>query len=233
MGMPGMINMPQITNMLPMPNISPMPIPNMPIEPMMFPINFSFMNKMEGKYTISAQFYYNGLNIDYNSSDKNTVEYYFKNDLNPIIFINYNNIDYYITILKFIFKDNHGNQIDIFCKIDKSIKFLVESFLYEYGLIINFGLFDSEFENELIQSGIQLLYNNKNIEYEYIDNYGFKTDIKIGQYFNIDYTKLKNEIYLYVNDTNNIIKAYTFKDNHGVKVEIIFNKKNSIKDLIE
>ena len=182
--------------------------------------------------SLNMQFYYNGININYDD-DKSTVEYYFKNDLNPIIFINYNNIDYYITILKFIFKDNHGNQIDIFCKIDKSIKSLVKSFLYEYGLIKNIRILDSEFENPLINWGIQLLYNNKNIEYEYINNYGFKTDIKIGQYFNIDCTKIKNEIYLYVNDTNNIIKAYTFKDNHGVKVEIIFNKKNSIKDLIE
>ena len=182
--------------------------------------------------SLNMQFYYNGININYDDY-KSTVEYYFKNDLNPIIFINYNNIDYYITILKFIFKDNHGNQIDIFCKIDKSIKSLVKSFLDEYGLIKNIRLFDYLLENALIQSGLQLLYNNKNIEYEYINNYGFKTDIKIGQYFNIDCTKIKNEIYLYVNDTNNIIKAYTFKDNHGVKVEIIFNKKNSIKDLIE
>ena len=181
--------------------------------------------------SLNMQFYYNGININYDD-DKSTVEYYFKNDLNPIIFINYNNIDYYITILKFIFKDNHGNQFEIFGKIDMSINFLVKRFLLECNLNNkNDWLNGSEYQ--LTQWGIQLLYNNKNIEYEYINNYGFKKDIKIGQYFNIDCTKIKNEIYLYVNDTNNIIKAYTFKDNHGVIVEIIFNKKKAIKDLIE
>ena len=228
MGMPGMINMPQITNMLPMPNISPMPIPNMPIEPMMFPINISFMNKMGGKKcTISAQFYYNGLNIEKNWFDKNTVEYYFKNDLNPIIFVNYNNNDYYITMIKFIFKDNHGNQTEIFDTGVMSTESVVEKYLYEYGLKNNDLLNNSDFENLLTQWCIQLLYNNKNIEYEHIIFYHYKTDI-----FNIDYTKIKNEIYIYVNDTNNIIKKYIFKDNHGDKVEIIFNKKNTIKELI-
>ena len=95
--------------------------------------NMMGMPSMMEPPPLNMQFYYNGININYDD-DKSTVEYYFKNDLNPIIFINYNNIDYYITILKFIFKDNHGNQIDIFCKIDKSIKSLVNSFLYEYGL---------------------------------------------------------------------------------------------------
>ena len=142
--------------------------------------------------SLNMQFYYNGININYDD-DKSTVEYYFKNDLNPIIFINYNNIDYYITILKFIFKDNHGNQFEIFDKIDMSINFLVKRFLLECGLNNkNDWLNGSEYQ--LTQWGIQLLYNNKNIEYEYIDNYGFKTDIKIGQYFNIDCTKIKNDI---------------------------------------
>ena len=77
-----------------------------------------------------------------------------------------------------------------------------------------------------------MLYNNKNIKYEYFGN-DFETYTKIDEYFNIDYTKIKNEIYIYVNDTNNIIRAYIFEDNHGVKVEIIFNKKKTIKELIE
>ena len=77
-----------------------------------------------------------------------------------------------------------------------------------------------------------MLYNNKNIKYECFRN-DFETYTKIDEYFNIDYTKIKNEIYIYVNDTNNIIRAYIFKDNHGVKVEIIFNKKKTIKELIE
>jgi len=181
---------------------------------------------------LNIQFYYNGLNINYDD-DKNTVEYYFKNDFNPIIFANYNNIDYYITIIKFIFKDNYGNQFEIFAEDNMSIKSLSERYLDKHGLKINNLFIDSFFENPLAQWGIQLLYNNKNIEYEYIDNYGFKTDIKIVEYFNIDCTKIKNEIYIYVNDTNNILKTITFKDNHGLKVEIIFNKKKTIKDLIE
>ena len=185
---------------------------------------------------LNIQFYYNGLNINYDE-DKNTVEYYFKNDFNPIIFVSYNNIDYYMTIIKFIFKDNHGNQFEIFGQNNlypyMSIKSLVKIYLHEFGLKKYNSLIDSDFENPLAHWGIQLLYNNKNIEYEYIDNYGFKTDTPIEAYFNIDYTKIKNEFYIYVNDINNIIKTYTFKDNHGVKVEIIFNKKKTIKELIK
>ena len=111
--------------------------------------------------SLNMQFYYNGININY-EYDKSTVEYYFKKDLNPIIFINYNNIDYYITILKFIFKDNHGNQFEIFDKIDMSINFLVKRFLLECGLNNKNDWLDGSVY-QLTQWGIQLLYNNKNI----------------------------------------------------------------------
>ena len=70
------------------------------------------------KEQIQEQLYYNGVNIKFDDF-KNTVEYYFKNDLNPIIFIN--DKEYYITIIKFIFKDNHGNQVEIFANCKMSI----------------------------------------------------------------------------------------------------------------
>jgi len=167
---------------------------------------------------IKEKLYYNGVNIKFDVF-KNTVEYYFKNDLNPIIFIN--DKEYYITIIKFIFKDNHGNQVEIFANCKKSIY----DFLIDYLKEIDHYSYPSYIDI----NKIQFFYNNKIIEDKYKNCY-----IKIDEYFKIDYTKVKNEFLIYVNDINNLIKAINiiFIDNHGNKVEIIANKKNTIYNII-
>ena len=80
-------------------------------------------------------------------------------------------------------------------------------------------------ENELSKKEIQFLYNKKIIEFN---------SCKVGEYFNIENIKEKNNITIFVNDKNNSIKIkqITFRDNHGDKVEIMANKRNTIRDLI-
>ena len=178
---------------------------------------------------IQTQFYYNGLNINYNNYGTK-VEFYFGNDLNPIIFINdiYNNI----RTLKFIFNDNHGNQVNIFVNDDnREIYILLSDYL-------------REIDQPIDAKEIQFLYKNKIIEYVYDISHLFKIisgdtsnyvkNTTIDEYFKIDHTKINNEFHIFANDINNLIKVtkITFKYNQTDKLETFINKKKTIKELI-
>ena len=165
------------------------------------------------------QLFYKGQNnIPNNSlfSKDYSVEYYFKNEPNPIIFVNdTNNL---LKIINVTFKDNHGNQVEIIVHYNTKMYVLLSTYLEK---IDHFELN----KNELSKKEIQFLYNKKIIEFN---------SYKVGEYFNIENIKEKNNITIFVNDKNNSIKIkqITFRDNHGDKVEIMANKKNTIRDLI-
>ena len=182
----------------------------------------SLLSSFLGK--IFKQNKYNGTDI-YPYYGYIKVEYYFKNNPNPIIFIN--DINHYITTIKFIFKDNRGNQVDIFVNNDKEyIYYVFSDYLKEID------------HSELDIKDIQFIYNNTIIKYIPVNinnllhrNFNYVEPTKINEYFKIDYTKINNEFHIFVNDINNLIKVInTFKYNQTDKVEIITNKKKQLKN---
>ena len=141
--------------------------------------------------------------ININIEDNNKAEYFFKGDRNPIIFVNDNN--YLIKKNSATFVDKYGKHYIIFNTIIITFDTLLNEYLSE---IDHFGLNINE---------IQFIYNNSMLNYNQIFN------------------EFNNNITIYVNDINNLIKIIKiiFQDNHGDKIEIIANKKKTIKELIK
>ena len=168
-------------------------------------------------------------NINYNNNNlvinginqfQNNIEFLngfnnIENQNNMMNIMNFNHLNNYKKLLNFIFEDNHGNQVEIETYSDVGVCDLLLQYLEKIDYF------------ELDLRNIQFLYNNINIDYNdqtNIDEY-FKDSIQNGE----------NDIRIYVNDINNLIKLIKIKyeDNHNKKVEILFKKKDPIENIIK
>ena len=151
-------------------------------------------------------FYYNGQPI--NEGIKTYVRDYFKNEKNPIIFVQDNN-NMIGKLIPVTFNINQNGEKYDFIFNSKS-----------YFSEIKDNIYDELGKGSMID---QYLYKGQQIIFEYIN----KT---IGEFFNNDDRPI-----VFVNDINNVIGKkikVNFETNHGYKHEIIINNRKLIEELL-
>ena len=158
--------------------------------------------------------------------EKEKVEYYFKNEPNPIIFVI--DIRNLIKLIYVIFNDNHGNNIKLIANYYTRM-----NHLFKNCYIDELDMVDPKFYSERndFNKCFEFKYKGKNIELDF-NKYD---DIPIvGDYFLNNFIE-ENYILIDVKDKKNFINIMyiTFKDNHGDQIKIISNKLRSIRELIE